>query len=350
MRFELSDDQRLLRDATTDFLSNESPMATSRAISEAEGEGFSRQQWKKLAELGYLGLLAPEAAGGQALGAIELAVVLQQMGRVCFAGPYLDVVLAAKVLEAAGGRDELLSAVVVGDRIVTIARADGIWPTEGNHVRFADGRVEGTKVFVPFAESADVLLVTTDAGLVLAEAPFEVEAMPTLDEAQRFSKVTLSGAADLIGGNNLIDEVADLAEIGAAAVALGICEAALEASVRYATERETFGKPIGVYQVLQHRMADMVLRTESSRATVFRAAWCVDNDSADRAIAVAAAKQYAVESANRIARDALQIHGGNGFTWEYDIHRWLKLAVTLDQRYGSRDELLERALAEAEAL
>ncbi len=350
MRFELSEDQKLLRDATADFLSSESPMATSRAVSEADGEGFSRQQWEKLADLGYLGLIAPESAGGQGLGAIELAVVLQQMGRVCFAGPYLDVLLAAKVLEAVGGRDELLASVIAGGSIVTIARADGIWPGDAESVSFADGRVRGTKYFVPFAASADALLVTTDAGLVLAEGPFQTEAMPTLDEAQRFAKVTLSAAAERVGSNEFVDQLRDFAEIGAAALALGICEAAMEASVRYSTERKTFGKPIGVYQVLQHRMADMVLRTESSRATVFRAAWCIDNDAADRALAVAAAKQYAVESANQITRDAVQIHGGNGFTWEYDIHRWLKLAVTLDQHYGSRDELLERALAEAEAL
>jgi len=262
----------------------------------------------------------------------------------------MDVVLAAKLLEAAGGQEELVGRIVAGESIVTIARADGVWPGDRAGFEYSGGRVKGRKYFVPFAASADALLVTSDAGVILVDGPFKTEAMPTLDEAQRFSEVEFSGSAELIGGSELVDGLRDFAEIGAGAAALGICEAAMEATVSYSSERETFGKPIAVYQVLAHRMADMVLRTESSRATVFRAAWCVDNDSADRGLAVAAAKQYAVESANRITRDAVQIHGGNGFTWEYDVHRWLKLAVTLDQFHGARDELLERALSAAEAL
>jgi alkylation response protein AidB-like acyl-CoA dehydrogenase len=118
----------------------------------------------------------------------------------------------------------------------------------------------------------------------------------------------------------------------------------MPATVAYSSQRQTFGKPIGAYQVLQHRMADMLLRTESTRAVVLRAAWALTAGAADASLVAAAAKQYAVESANQIARDAVQIHGGNGFTWEYDIHFYLKRAVTLSQHYGSDDEVLDRAL------
>jgi alkylation response protein AidB-like acyl-CoA dehydrogenase len=343
VKFDLSDDQEMLRSATADFLANESPVEVSRQISECDGEGFSREHWKKLAELGYLGLLAPESAGGQGLGPIALAIVCQQMGRVCFAGPYLDAVVAASVVEAAGVT-KLLAEIVAGKAIVTLATADRVWPTDEGETVFRDGHVRGTKYFVPFAASADALLVTTDAGVALVDGPFEARAMETLDEAARFAEIRLDHPAELVGDASLLDAAAALAALGAGADALGICESAMQRAVAYASERQTFGKPIGSYQVLQHRMADMLLRTESSRSTVYRAAWSLENGAPHVSLAVAAANAYAVEAANLIARDCIQIYGGNGFTWEYDVHRFLKRAMTLDQHHGSTTTMIDRAL------
>jgi alkylation response protein AidB-like acyl-CoA dehydrogenase len=350
VKFALSDDQTLLRDATRDFLATESPLETSRHISETTGPGFSRDHWRKLAELGYLALLAPASAGGQGLGAIELAVVLQEMGRVCFPGPYLDVVLAAKALELAGGHDAAIAAIGRGESLVTLATADRVWATDGGGGASAgNGRVQGTKVFVPFGAAADRLLVTAGAGLWLVDGPFRTTPMTTLDEAQRFAAVTLDHPATRLGAASLLDRLADLAAVGAAAFALGLCEGAGTMGVQYALGRETFGKPIAQYQALQHRLADFVVRTESSRAVVYRAAWALDAGRPDAGLVAAAAKAYAVESANLIARETLQVHGGNGFTWEYAVHRFLKRAVTLDQQYGRGDEMLERALAAVES-
>ena len=199
MKFELSDDQVMLRDATRDFLQAESPIETSRQISETPGDGFSRTHWKKLAELGYLALTVPEAAGGQGLGAIELAVVLQQMGTVCFPGPFLDVVLAAKALEATGGQTARLQAIANGSSITVLATADRVWPTDTGETTFRDGRVRGTKYFVPFGVAADRLLVTTPQGLVLVDGPFKATPMPTLDEARRFAEITLDHPGERIG-------------------------------------------------------------------------------------------------------------------------------------------------------
>lgn len=350
MKFDLSEDQQLLRSSTVDFLAAESPIAASRQISESGGEGFSRAQWKKLAELGYLGLVISEKAGGQGMGPVELAIVCEELGKVCFPGPYLDVVLAAMVLEASAKQGRVLADIIAGDSITVIASADRVWPTDKPDAAFKDGRVTGTKYFVPFAASADRLLVTTPQRLVLAEGPFETERMDTLDEAARFHRVVLDNAAEPVGHNDLLSLAVDWMEIGAAADALGICQKGLEASVVYAKQRQTFGKPIGAYQVLQHRMADMLVRTESSRAAVYRAAWCVAHGTRDADLAAAAAKAYAVESACQITRDTVQIHGGNGFTWEYDIHRYLKRAITLEQHHGRNDELLDRVLTTFEAI
>jgi alkylation response protein AidB-like acyl-CoA dehydrogenase len=348
VKFDLSEDQQLLRSSTVDFLSSESPISVSRQISESPGEGFLREHWKKLAELGYLGLVVGERFGGQGMGPIELAIVCEEMGKVCFPGPYLDAVLAARMLEA-GGVDGVVRDVAAGRLLVVVATADRVWPSDTPDVRYEDGRITGTKYFVPFAGSADRLLATTPQGLVLADGPFAHERMETLDEATRFARVMLDNPAECVGDNDLLARGFDLVHVGAAADALGICQWALEASLRYARERQTFGKPIGTYQVLQHRMADMLLRTESTRAAVYRAAWCLAEGAADARLAAAAAKAYGVESACQLTRDAVQIHGGNGFTWEFDVHRYLKRAMTLDQHHGRSDEVLDRALAAFEA-
>jgi len=349
MKFDLTEDQQLLRSATTDFLAAECPIETSRQLGETPGEGFSRKHWAKLAELGYLGLCVSERAGGQGLGPIELVIVCHQLGRVCFPGPYLDVVLAAKALDSAGGKDDVLGSIVAGESIVVIARQDSIWPTDAGRTVLEGGRVTGTKYFVPYGASADRLAVVAGEDVALVDGPFECLAMPTIEEAQRFAEVRLDHPAELIGGKHLVEGLDDWAAVGAAAMALGLCEAALERSIAYSRQRETFGKPIGSYQVLQHRMADMLLRTESTRSAVYRAAWALSRQDRDSTLIASAAKAYAVESAGVITRDSVQIHGGNGFTWEYDLHCFLKRALTLDHHYGATAAMSERALRAFEA-
>jgi acyl-CoA dehydrogenase len=349
MKFDLSDDQQLLRAATTDFLAAECPIETSRQLAETPGEGFSRKHWAKLAELGYLGLCVPESAGGQGLGPIELAIVCHQLGRVCFPGPYLDVVLAAKALEAAGGKENALESIVAGESIVVIARNDAVWPGEKGRTILERGRVTGAKYFVPYGASADRLIAVAGDDCALVDGPFECLAMPTIEEAQRFVEVRLDHPAERLGGKGVVEGLDDWAAVGAAAVALGLSEAALERSVAYSRQRETFGKPIGSYQVLQHRMADMLLRTESTRSAVYRAAWALARQDRDATLIASAAKAYAVEAAGIITRDSVQIHGGNGFTWEYDLHCFLKRAITLDHHYGATAAMADRALRAFEA-
>ena len=349
MRFDISEDQQLLRDATRDFIAGECPMEAARRLAEESDEGYSTDHWAKLAELGYLGLVAGEQAGGQGMGAVELAVVAEEMGRACFPGPYLDVVVAARVLELAE-RDSVAADIATGKLTVVLATRDTVWPGESGGATFADGRVTGSKVFVPFAASADKLLVTTDKGVALVDGPFQLDAMTTMDEATRFARVNFDNAAELLGDNALVEKANELATIGSAAMALGVCQVTLEMTVEYTREREAFGRPIATFQALQHRMADMLLRAEGSRSLVYRAAWALDAAQPEAALMLGSAKAWAAESALANSRECLQMHGGNGFTWEYSVHRYLKLAGTLDQFNGARDEMLERALLAAEEL
>jgi alkylation response protein AidB-like acyl-CoA dehydrogenase len=346
MKFDLSEDQALLQSSTRDFFAKEFPLEKTRRVMENEARGFEPPAWRQIAEMGYPGLLVPEAAGGQGLGPIELAIVSEEAGRVCLPGPLFDVQLAAATLAAAGNQDALLRAVSAGQKIVTIAWRNSPYAGEAKQTtHFAHGRVKGQKYFVPFAASADALLVTTAEGLALVDGPFEVTPLQTIDLAQRFGEVQLDHPATLVGPLGLLERTDLLAAVGAGATLLGVMARSLEITLGYLQTRETFKRPIGSFQVLQHRMADMLLRTESSRSAVYRAAWCLAENDPDTALACATAKAYAGDAARLVCAEAIQMHGGIGFTWELDVHFFFKRAKTYEMHYGSTEAQLDRVLA-----
>jgi alkylation response protein AidB-like acyl-CoA dehydrogenase len=345
MKFDLSDDQSLLQSSTRDFFAKEFPLEKTRRVMEHETRGFEAPAWRQLAEMGYPGLLAPEDAGGQGLGPIELAIVCEEAGRMCLPGPLFDVQLAAATLATAGGQDALLRAVAAGQKIVTIAWRNSPYAGEARHTtHFANGRVKGRKYFVPFAAAADALLVTTAEGVVLVEGPFEVVPLQTIDLAQRFGEVALDHPATLVGPTSLLERTDQLAAVGAAATLLGIMVKSLELTLGYLQTREAFKRQIGSFQALQHRMADMLLRTESSRSAVYRAAWCLQANDPDTALACATAKAYTGDAARLVTAETIQMHGGIGFTWELDVHFYFKRAKTYEMHYGSTEAQLERVL------
>ena len=346
MQFDLSDDQQLLRQSTRDFLAAEAPVEKTRRAMEDDPRGIEESLWRQVAEMGYVGLLLPAGVGGQGLGALELAVVLEEAGRVCLPGPLLDVVLAASVLAEAGGQEALLREVAAGTARVVIAREDAAFAGEApTRTMLAGGRVKGTKHFVPFAASADALVVTTPDGPCLVRGPFPVTPTPTLDHAQRFATVTLDHPATRLGGPALLEPADRLAAVGAGAMLLGLMTKAFEMSHAYVQTREAFKRPIGTFQVIQHRLADMLMRVESTRSAVYRAAWCVDADDEATGLACASAKAYAGDAGRFVCGEAIQVHGGIGFTWELDLHWYFKRTKTLEQHYGSTEERLEAALA-----
>jgi alkylation response protein AidB-like acyl-CoA dehydrogenase len=348
MKFDLSEDQALLQSSTRDFFAKEFPLEKTRRVMEHEPRGFETPAWRQLAEMGYPGLLVPESAGGQGLGPIELAIVCEEAGRVCLPGPLFDVQLAAATLAAAGGQDALLRAICAGQKIVTIAWRNSPWAGDAKQTtHFAHGRVKGTKFFVPFATAADALLVTTADGLALVDGPFDVTPLETIDLAQRFGEVALDHPATLLGPLSLLERTDQLAAVGAGATLLGVMARSLEITLGYLQTRETFKRPIGSFQALQHRTADMLLRTESARSAVYRAAWCLAVGDPDTALACATAKAYAGDAARLVCAEAIQMHGGIGFTWELDVHFFFKRAKTYEMHYGSTEAQLDRVLAAA---
>jgi hypothetical protein len=216
MRFELNEDQALLQRSTRDFFAAEYPLEQSRRLMEDDPRGFDDAAWGRLAEMGYLGLTVPTEQGGQGLGAIDFAIVLEEAGRQCIPGPLLDAGLAADLL-ARGGEDARLADLLAGRRLVTIARRGALFgATPGDAPVVADGRIRGTSSFVPFATAADALIVVAGDALVLADGPFDVTPLPTIDPAQRFGRVDFEHAVTALGPATLLEDTDRLAAVGAA--------------------------------------------------------------------------------------------------------------------------------------
>ena len=358
MQYNLDEDRALLKQSTRELLESESPLTDARAIMEDSSEGYDKALYANLAELGYMGLAVPEEEGGSGVGAIGLVAVLEELGRAAFPGPFLDMAMAAEVLRGVKEPEgaEWLRRLVAGEALVLIANSEslsGDEPIEPN-THFDDGRVTGSKHFVPFGAQADAMLVSTDAGLVVVPKPdagWNADLLEALDHAQRLASIDFDASCTQLTDSGtaatLLESAHQLGALGAAALMLGLMERTLEMTLSYTMERQAFGAPIATFQVLQHRQADMFIHTESTRAAVYRAAWAADHDpdSASRLIAVA--KAAAGDAGRWVAGQSIQLHGGVGYTWEYDPHIYLKRIKTLEQFYGTTRSQLEKVLQAA---
>ncbi len=353
MQFALDDDRALLARSTRELLEKEASLAANRQIMENEPAGYSKPLFKQLGELGYPSLLLSEEQGG--LGAIAFAAVLHEMGRVALPGPFLDLALAIHVLAASpsDAAKKCLARASAGEALVVLARNESLTTGDAGAptATFASGSVRGVKRFVPFGLQADALVVETTAGLVLVAKPvagWNAKAMPTIDHAQRFAEVTLDAPGTLLcegsAACQAIGELERFGSLGASAQLLGLMERALELTMAYTLERQAFGAPIAGFQALQHRAADMLLQVESARASTYRAAFAAERQPEQAAYLIAVAKAWAGPAARLVCGEAIQMHGGVGFTWEYDPHVFLKRVKTLEQFYGSTRAQLEHAL------
>ena len=371
MDFAFGPDQELLRGTARAFLEEQVTPPVVRALWD-DPRGERDDLWKEMARLGWLGLALPESHGGSALGMVETAIVLDEMGRVACPGPYLETVVLGYGLELAGSpaqQARWLPAIAAGAARGTVALLDAEldWRPEAVRTRaepVADGiRLTGLKQWVPWAHVADVILVPArdPDGLALflveADAPgLEVTPVPAMDPGMRWSTVRLDGVrvspAARVGapGNAaaLLGALLRRGAVGAAATMLGAARRCLEMAVGYAKVREQFGQPIGSFQAIRHRCADMLLEVENAHAATYYAAWALDASAEDGELAASVAKAYVSEAARRVCGDAIQVHGGIGFTWEYDLHLYFKRAKTLEATWGDADhhrELIVRRVA-----
>jgi alkylation response protein AidB-like acyl-CoA dehydrogenase len=371
MDFALSPDQQLLRSAARAFLDEHVTPSVVRALWD-DPRGERDDLWKEMARLGWLGLTLPEEHGGSALGMVETAVVLEELGRVACPGPYLETAVAAHGIQAAGTpaqQARWLPAIAGGGARGTIALLDGAldWRPEATATRAEPAlggiRLTGTKHWVPWAHVADVLLIPArgPAGLSVFVVEsgadgLRVPSVSTMDPGMRWSTVELDGVlvshdAELShagGAAALLGDLLRWGAVGAAATMLGAARRCLEMSVEYAKVREQFGQPIGSFQAIRHRCAEMLLEVENAHSATYYAAWARDAAAEDMAVAASVAKAYVSDAARKVCGDAIQVHGGIGFTWEYDLHLYFKRAKTLEASWGDADyhrELIVRELA-----
>ncbi len=363
MDFGFSEEQEMLRKSARDFLAKESPMTYVRQMMEDE-RGFRDEQWQQMAGLGWMGLILPEEHGGAGLDFVDLIVVLEEMGRVVLPGPFFSTVVLGGValLEGASAaqRKELLPKLAAGKLRVTLAQLEpsARWDAEGIalEARPAGGgyKLSGTKLFVPDAHTADLLIVAGRAPgstgaegvslfLVDAKAPgVTTTLLKTMDQTRKLCEVALRDvsvpAERVLGpagqGWKLLERVTDRGKVGLCAEMCGGAQKVLEMSVDYAKVREQFGRPIGSFQAIQHKCANMLVEVESSKSATYYAAWAVANDVPEGPLAAAMAKAYCSDAYRHTAGEGIQIHGGIGFTWEHDMHIYFKRAKSSEVTFG----------------
>jgi alkylation response protein AidB-like acyl-CoA dehydrogenase len=359
MNFSFTEDQILLRNSVRTALDEQCAPAHVRAMAEHDGSGYGEALWGEMAKLGWLGLPFPEEQGGAGLGLVELCLVLEEMGRAAYPGPYFaSVVLAGLGLQLGGSaaqKEKWLPAIASGQARASAALLEDTldWdPASTAAIASRAGagwRLSGIKRFVPWAHVADVVLVPARAPeglslfLVDPRAPgVTLEPMVGIDLTNRWSELRLSDAAvpaeALVGQPGGADEVLDAllrrAAVCASAEMLGAGRRCLDLSVGYVKVREQFGQLIGSFQAIRHRCAEMLMEVENSHSAVYYAAWALTAGAGDAAMAASICKSYVGESIRKVCGDAIQVHGGIGFTWEYDLHLYFKRAKALEPLYG----------------
>jgi alkylation response protein AidB-like acyl-CoA dehydrogenase len=349
MNFGFTEEQEMLRAEVRKFLDERCPMTEVRRISETD-EGYSAELWNEMAELGWLGLLVPEAYGGAGLGWVDLVALLEETGRTLLPSPLLGSILAGAAIESSGSEEQKrrwLPGIADGSQLFTLAlleAADLLGPEGVTLPGEREGEVTvltGEKLFVPDAATATHFVVSFRNGA----GPEEVAKLPTIDTTKRLGKLTLDGArvgseAVLPGSSDGWAAVARLIDCATAAVTaemIGAAEAAHALTVQYAKDRVQFGSPIGRFQGVKHPLADMYVDIESFKSLLYYAAWCLDESPAEAPRYVSMAKAYASDAFTRIGIAGIELHGGLGSTWEYDAQLYLKRSKWAKAMFGGSD-------------
>jgi alkylation response protein AidB-like acyl-CoA dehydrogenase len=332
MNFDFTDDQQAIKRTANELLAARFKPEKMREL--AEAERYDDDAWKEICELGWAGIFIDEDHGGQGLGIVELVILMEELGYALAPVPFLSNAAAGLALQFAGTdeqKERWLPGIASGEARGTVAM-----------VRDGEARL------VPDADSAEVIvLIGSDGSTNVVEASTaEIEPFETMDRTRRFARVR-AGGGEPLGGDCFA--AGDRIATALAAETVGVAQKAMEMAVEYARERKQFDRPIGAYQAVSHRCAQMLLEVEGSRSGAYYAAWCADSEPESLAAAASGAKAYSSDAGWRVCGSSLQVHGGIGFTWEHDLHFYLKRAKTNAMLFGSarehRDRVASLALA-----
>ncbi|MCP3856014.1 MAG: acyl-CoA/acyl-ACP dehydrogenase [Actinomycetia bacterium] len=353
MNFAFSEEQEQLRGFVRSFLEEKSAEAAVREQMDTE-QGYDNAVWSQMGEqMGLQGLIVPEEYGGQGYGYVELTVVLEEMGRALLCAPYFStVVLAANALIHSGdeaAKQAHLPGIASGETVATVAftEENGKWDESGiTATADADGKITGTKSFVLDGHTADLLIVAARSaeGVSLYTVDANAEgvtrtALSTMDQTRKQAKIEFAGApGTLVGtagqGWDVMNTVLDLAAVGLAAEQVGGAQACLDMAVEYAKVRVQFGRPIGSFQAIKHKCADMLLEVESAKSAAYYAGWCASEMNDELPSVASLAKAYCSDAYFHSAAENIQIHGGIGFTWEHPAHLYFKRAKSSELLFG----------------
>jgi alkylation response protein AidB-like acyl-CoA dehydrogenase len=354
MQFGLTESQEFLKNSARKFFAGECPSAEMRRLMETD-TAYDATLWAKLTDQGYTGIIYPETYGGVGLGKVELMLLMEEAGRALLPGPFFStVVLAGSVLDAVGTpahKEKYLTPICKGEARSTVAilEAGASWNPRDVQLNASNGKLTGSKLFVPDAAVADFLIVVARNGVFLVDSKargLKISAMSGMDLTRRLYVVEFNNTpAEELGPSANLARAFDVATAALAAELVGGMQRTLDVTVEYAKTRKQFGKPIGMFQAVQHQCADMYLETESSRSAVYYAGWALEENLPDAATAVSIAKMYCSDAARTVGNRGIQIHGGMGFTWENDLHLYYRRAKASETAFGDATFHRERIAA-----
>ncbi|MBV9585295.1 MAG: acyl-CoA dehydrogenase [Alphaproteobacteria bacterium] len=364
MDIGFSEEQELLRETARKFLDGECPTKFVREMM-ATDEAVTDAFWQQLAENGWLGITYPEEAGGSGLGLVDLVVLMEEIGRAVMPGPYpATVLLGGGAIATAGSpeqRREWLPPIAEGKIKATLAvtEPNARWDAAGITATAREARggftLSGTKMFVPDAHLADALVVaarsrdgsTMEDGVSLFLVPknapgLVIRRLPSVDETRKLCEVRLDNVAvpgsallgELHRGWTSLQQVIDGAAVALSAEMCGAAQRVLDMTVDYAKLRVAFGKPIGSYQGVKHKCADMLVDIENAKSLTYYAAWAIDEGEPEAPLAVSMAKAAASDASRKVCAAGIQLHGGIGMTWEHDLQLYLKRAKADEVAFG----------------
>jgi alkylation response protein AidB-like acyl-CoA dehydrogenase len=359
--FGFNEEQEMLRQSARALLEKECPSTVVRRMME-DPRGFDPALWRRMAELGWLGLVIPEKYGGGGLSYVDLVLVMEEMGRVVLPSPFIWTVMFAEAIKRAGNdkqKSSLLPKIASGEVIATVAYLEpsAVWSANGiTMTARAEGGgyvLDGTKLFVNDGHIVDCFLVAARTGgtgnqgvtlfaLESKRSGIAVTQLTTMDQTRKLTEVKFTGvkadAADVVGevgsGWVVLSAVVDRGKVMLAGEMMGGAQKVLEMTVDYAKVRVQFGRPIGGFQAVQHKCANMMIDVEGAKSAAYYASWAVSNEAAEAPLAAALAKAAASDAFRRVSADGIQLHGGIGFTWDHDMHLYFKRAKSSEFTFG----------------
>ena len=358
MNFDFSDDQKLLRDQARKFLQDKCDRSVVRSILEDDKQKYSKALWKDICEMGWTGTTIPEEYGGLGLGMLELCVIAEELGRSLAPTPFSSsIYLFAEFVKSYGSEDQkkkYLPRIASGDIVGTFALSETNGTPRPNNIKanVSDEKLNGEKTPVNDGEVADIIIVAANSdnnanhnslSLYIVEKNdpgISTSSLETIDPSRPACSISFNSVnAEQLGqkseGWSMLENIFNRAAVLLSFEQIGGAQVSLDEAKKYSLERFAFGKQIGSFQAMKHKMVDMYVKIELARSNAYYGAWALSTDSNELPIAAAGARVSASEAYDYASKENVQIHGGVGFTWEYDCHLFYRRSKLLSLNIGS---------------